>query len=226
MQFDESLSSPSMVPPEPPPSEPPQPSPHPPSGERIVAHAREAITDLAGLALAAYLVQRNAIHGTHALLFALALLVPSPVLVRVARALAARGRASTAGPAALALALSGAYSKLKLAALGVAALAATSGCGPNFSAFTPIAPRVVVRAEYGTCVESGGRMAVLGGPTIAMLTQACLSLDAGAEPAPPDGCDGSDGSDGHTDARVSESAVPGRADPSHMFSRARGEERR
>jgi hypothetical protein len=211
MQFDESLSSPSMVPPDPP-SGPP--SPPPAAGERIVAHVREALTDLAGLGLAAYLVQRNAIHGTHALLFALALLLPSPVLVRVARAIASRGRASSAGPAALALALSGAYSKLKLTALGVAVIAASSACSPSFNAVTPIAPRVVLRADYGTCVESGGRMSVLGGPTLAMLTQACLSFDAGSEGAADEGDASADASGG------------ARPEVTHTFSRTRAEERR
>lgn len=218
MQFDESLSSPSMAPPSA--SSPP---PAPPASERIVAHLREALTDLAGLALAAYLVQRNAIHGTHALLFALALLLPSPVIVRVARAIASRTRASGAGPTALALALglSGAYSKLKLTALGFAAIAAitaTSACSPSFSGVTPIPPRVVLRADFGTCVESGGRMSVLGGPTLAMLTQACLSFDAGAADEPRDAAERSDAV-----ADASESARP---EPAHMFSRNRGEERR
>jgi hypothetical protein len=37
-----------------------------------------------------------------------------------------------------------------------------------------------MREDYGTCIESGGKLEVLQGPTFALVTQACMMMDAGA----------------------------------------------
>lgn len=46
---------------------------------------------------------------------------------------------------------------------------------------SPIAPRIIERPEYGTCVETGGKLRVPEGPTFALLTQACMLMDAGLD---------------------------------------------
>jgi hypothetical protein len=151
---------------------------------RIVQHVRESVTDLGGLALAGYLVSKNAVSGANALLFALALLLPSPVLLRLAKVIGARGGSSGAGVAVALLTASAAYSKIKaigIATIGVAGIAAcVSGCAGAAPSLSPIAPHVVHREEYGTCVESGGKLEVPQGPTFAMITQACMLMDAGS----------------------------------------------
>lgn len=49
---------------------------------------------------------------------------------------------------------------------------------------SPIAPRVLVRPEYGTCVETGGKIEIPNTGTVAMLTSACFaSMDASAPAA-------------------------------------------
>lgn len=156
----------------------------PSAAVRIIQHVREAITDLGGLALAGYLVSKSAVSGANALLFALALLLPSPVLLRLAKVIGARGSSSGAGVAVALLTASAAYSKLKavgIATVGLAGIAAcVSGCTGAAPKLSPVAPHVIHREEYGTCIESGGKLEVPNGPTFALLTQACMLMDAGA----------------------------------------------
>lgn len=66
-----------------------------------------------------------------------------------------------------------------LLALGITLL---TGCaGGQTPRLSPIAPRVLVRPEYGTCVETGGKIEIPQAGTIAMLTSACFaSMDASA----------------------------------------------
>lgn len=165
-----------------PPSVPPAPV-DPSPGVRVTQQIRELCTDLGGLALAAYLVQRGAITGTHALMFALALLLPSPLLLRLAKVLGARGSAG-AGVAVALLGASAAWAKIKgVAVLGVAAVglaACLGGCAAGQTpVLSPIAPRVVHDALYGTCVEVGGKLTV-GELAIAQLSRTCVLLDGGA----------------------------------------------
>lgn len=110
------------------PSVPPASAVDPSPGVRVTQHVREALTDTAGLVLAGYLVSKGAVSGAHALLFALALLLPSPLLLRLAKVLGARG--SSAGAVAL-LTASTAWAKVKgIAVVGAGVLGAAllSGC--------------------------------------------------------------------------------------------------
>lgn len=163
-------------------SVPPAPDPSP--GVRVTQQIREALTDLGGLALAAYLVQRGAITGTHALLFALALLLPSPLLLRLAKVLGARGGSAGAGAMVSLLGASAAWAHIKGYAVlgaGVVGLAAClGGCSAGGPSLAPITPRLIDRADYGRCIESGGKLEVPGGPSFALLTQACMLVDSGA----------------------------------------------
>lgn len=101
-------------------------------GVRLAQQAREAVTDLGGLALAAFLVQRGSIQGTHALYFALVLLLPSPILLRLARILGARSGSAGAGAVIALLGASATYAQLKsygVAFVGVVGIAAcVSSC--------------------------------------------------------------------------------------------------
>lgn len=170
------------------PSVPPAPV-DPSAGVRVTQQIREALTDLGGLALAAYLVQRGAITGTHALLFALALLLPSPLLLRLAKVLGARSGSAGAGAMVALLSASAAWAHFKsYAVLGAGVLgmaACLSGCAAGQTPrLSPIAPRVLVRPEYGTCVETGGKIEIPNTGTVAMLTSACFAgLDASAPAA-------------------------------------------
>jgi hypothetical protein len=167
------------------PSVPPAPV-DPSPGVRITQQIREALTDLGGLALAAYLVQRGAITGSHALMFALALLLPSPLLLRLAKVLGARGTSAGAGVAVAMLSASAAWAHFKAYAVvgaGVLGLAAClGGCSAGQTpVLSPIIPRIVQRAEWGTCVETGGKIELPQTGTVAMLTSACFApMDAGA----------------------------------------------
>lgn len=181
-----STSSPASSPSVPPSSSAPvDPSP----GVRIAQHIREALTDTVGLVLAGYLVSKGAVSGTHALLFALALLLPSPLLLRLAKVLGARGSSAGAGVAVALLSASAAWAHFKSYAVvgaGVLGLAAClGGCAAASNPMlSPIAPRIIERPEYGTCIETGGKLRVPDGPTFALLTQACMLMDSGA--AQPD----------------------------------------
>jgi hypothetical protein len=63
-----------------------------------------------------------------------------------------------------------------LLALGASLL---SGCAAASNPMlSPIAPRIIERPEYGTCIETGGKLRVPDGPTFALLTQACMLMDA------------------------------------------------
>lgn len=176
-----STSSPASSPSVPPASAAPvDPSP----GVRIAQHIRELVTDTAGLVLAGYLVSKGAVSGTHALLFALALLLPSPLLLRLAKVLGARGSSAGAGVAVALLGASAAWAKVKgVAVVGAGVLglvACLGGCAAGAPQLSPITPHIIQRAEYGTCIESGGKLEVPNGPTFAMITQACMMMDAGA----------------------------------------------
>lgn len=69
----------------------------------------------------------------------------------------------------------GGIALLSLGALLLGGCAAASN--PMLS---PIAPRIIERPEYGTCIETGGKLRVPEGPTFALLTQACMMMDASA----------------------------------------------
>ena len=71
-------------------TETPAPPIDPSPGVRIAQQVREGVTDLGGLALAGYLATRQLVPGTWALGFVLVLLLPSPVLVKIAKIVAAR----------------------------------------------------------------------------------------------------------------------------------------
>lgn len=43
---------------------------------------------------------------------------------------------------------------------------------------SPIAPRLIDRPEYGRCIETGGKLQVPDGPSFALITQACMMMDA------------------------------------------------
>ena len=153
------------------PSVPPARDPSP--GVRVTQQIREALTDLGGLALAAYLVQRGAITGQHALLFALALLLPSPLLLRLAKVLGARGSAG-AGVAVALLGASAAWAKIKgVAVLGVAAVglaACLGGCSPTLP------------ADLYRGVGTGVAVTASGGREVALLeARDCLARSSRAE---------------------------------------------
>jgi hypothetical protein len=110
------------------PSVPPAAAVDPSPGVRIAQHIREALTDSAGLALAGYLVSKGAVSGTHALLFALALLLPSPLLLRLAKVLGARGGSAGAGAMVALLSASAAWAHFKsYAVVGAGVLGLAEG---------------------------------------------------------------------------------------------------
>lgn len=160
----------------------------PSAGVRVTQQLRELCTDLGGLALAGYLVSRGAITGTHALMFALALLLPSPLLLRLAKVLGTRGSAG-AGVAVALLGASAAWAHAKLYAVagaGVLGLAAClGGCAAGQTpVLSPVLPHVVHRPEWGVCLEGGGKFELPQTGVVAMLTSACFApMDAGAPDA-------------------------------------------
>jgi hypothetical protein len=115
----------------------PGPAPDPSAGVRLAQQVREAITDLGGLALAAYLVQRGAIQGVHALYFALVLLLPSPILLRLARILGARGGSAGAGAVVAMLGASAAYAHMKSYAVGVVSVVGLVACSVGCASLPP-----------------------------------------------------------------------------------------
>ncbi len=139
------------------PSVPPPVDPSP--GVRITQQIREALTDLGGLALAAYLVHRGAITGSHALMFALALLLPSPLLLRLAKVLGARSGSAGAGAMVAMLSASAAWAHFKsYAVLGAGVLgmaACLGGCPmPAPDNCTPFATRCSPSGIPETCSQS------------------------------------------------------------------------
>jgi hypothetical protein len=82
-------------------------------------------------------------------------------------------------------------------ALGVMMLA---GCSAGQTpVLSPISPRVIERAEYGTCAETGGKVEIPSAGQIALLTSVCwlradsgAALDASPEPEPAVVADKSD----------------------------------
>jgi hypothetical protein len=101
------------------------PQPLDPSvGVRLAGVVREGVTDLGGLVLLGYLATRGQIPGTWAVVAMLILLVPQPVLLRLAKIAQARA----GGGAGLSLvAASVAYSQMKTAAVGLTAGAVAIG---------------------------------------------------------------------------------------------------
>jgi hypothetical protein len=139
------------------PSVPPARDPSP--AVRITQQVREALTDLGGLTLAGYLVSRGAITGQHALLFALALLLPSPLLLRLAKVLGARSGSAGAGAMVALLSASAAWAHFKsYAVLGAGVLgmaACLSGCPlPAPDNCTPFATRCSPGGIPETCSQS------------------------------------------------------------------------
>lgn len=110
-------------PPSPPRTELPQPL-DPSVGVRLAGVVREGVTDLGGLVLLGYLATRGQIPGTWAVVAMLILLVPQPVLLRLAKIAQARA----GGGAGLSLvAASVAYSQLKTGAVAVTTAAVAIG---------------------------------------------------------------------------------------------------
>jgi hypothetical protein len=151
---------------------------------RIAQQIREGITDLGGLALIAWLTKSAALTGTYALAGALVLLLPSPLLLRIARILAARTGASAGGAAAAAIAVG--YAHLKSGAVLLTGAIAVSSCLAGCAhahALSPIAPRLVEREGYGKCAETGGTIQVPRQGTVSLVTAVCwLPLDGGVAP--------------------------------------------
>lgn len=171
------------------PSVPPA-SVDPSPGVRITQHIREALTDTAGLVLAGYLVSKGAVSGTHALMFALALLLPSPLLLRVAKVLGARGSSAGAGAIVALLSASAAWAHFKSYAVlgaGVLGLAAClGGCASSPLHTQAIAPSIVERPGYGTCAEAGGKIEVARAGVVTLLTSVCWAPLDGGVPAVAD----------------------------------------
>ena len=98
----------------------------PSPGVRLAGVVREGLTDLAGLALLGYLATRQLIPGTWAVIAMLALLVPAPVLLRLAKVLEARyGRGTSAALALVSAA--GTYAWIKQGAVLVTGAAVAVG---------------------------------------------------------------------------------------------------
>jgi len=168
------------------PSVPPASAVDPSPGVRITQHIREALTDLGGFAAAVYLARHGAITGAQALYFMIALALPSPLLLRLAKIVSGRGSSSGAGVAVALLGASAAWAHAKLYAVaGVAAIsvaACLGGCAAASNPMlSPIAPRFIDRPEYGRCIETGGKLQVPDGPSFALITQACMMMDAGLD---------------------------------------------
>jgi hypothetical protein len=107
-------------------TETPAPPIDPSPGVRIAQQVREGLTDLAGLALLGYLATRQLIPGTWAVIAMLALLVPAPVLLRLAKVLEARYGRGVASAAVL-VAASSAYATIKQGAVVVTGAAVAIG---------------------------------------------------------------------------------------------------
>lgn len=112
-------------PPMPPRTELPQPL-DPSAGVRLAGVVREGATDIAGVVLAGYLATKAIVPGTWALGFVLVLLLPSPVLLRLAKIVAARGGGSSGAIAAL-VGASVLWSQLKTGAVVVTGAAVALG---------------------------------------------------------------------------------------------------
>lgn len=106
-------------------TETPAPPIDPSPGVRIAQQVREGVTDLGGLALAGYLATRQLVPGTWALGFVLVLLLPSPVLVKIAKIVAARQGHS--GAVAALLGASALWAKVKTGAVAIGAGAVAIG---------------------------------------------------------------------------------------------------
>ena len=170
------------------PSVPPASAVDPSPGVRITQHIREALTDLGGFAAAVYLARHGAITGAQALYFMIALALPSPLLLRLAKIVSGRGSSSGAGVAVALLGASAAWAKAKLYAVaGVAAISVAACLGGCAAAgapqLSPVVPRVVLRPEWGTCVETGGKIEIPNTGTVAMLTSACFAAQDAAQDA-------------------------------------------
>lgn len=111
-------------PPAPPRTELPQPL-DPSVGVRLAGVVREGVTDIGGLVLLGYLATRGQIPGTWAVVAMLILLVPQPVLLRLAKI--AQARAGGGGAGLSLVAASVAYSQMKTAAVGLTAGAVAIG---------------------------------------------------------------------------------------------------
>lgn len=154
------------------PSVPPPRDPSP--GVRITQQIREALTDLGGLALAAYLVSRGAISGQHALYFAVVLLLPSPVLLRVAKIIAARGGSAGTGVAIALLGASAAWAHWKSYAVGAAGMLGLAAC---LGGCSPTLPADLYRG-----VGIGVAVTAAGGRELALLeARECLSKPSRGE---------------------------------------------
>lgn len=110
----------------------PAPSSIPPApastAVQLTQQIRELLSDVAGVVLAGYLVSKGAITGLQALYFAAVLILPSPVLVRIAKVLGARGTSSGAGVAVALLSASAAWAHTKVYAVGAAGVLGLAAC--------------------------------------------------------------------------------------------------
>lgn len=167
----------------------PTPSTPPGQSKSTLRHVLEAVVDLAAIAVAGGLAWVGKVDGNVALV-----VVSLLAGVRVSDLVNARsgsnsGPGGPGGPAAGGIAggvlwLLGhlaprAQHAAGLTVLGLA-IALASGCAAGQSpVLSPIAPRVVHDALYGTCVEVGGKLTV-GELALAQLSRTCFLLDGGA----------------------------------------------
>jgi len=152
---------------------------------RGISQVREGLTDLAVVAALLYLGVLRLAPGNYVVLALLAVALPSTILRQIAKIFATRvggGRAATA-----LLAASVGYGKIKLGgvAVGTAAVLAAciSGCAGGSPHVTAVAPRIVQRTEYGTCLEVGGKVRMPGHGVLTQLSSTCWEreMDASVE---------------------------------------------
>ena len=98
----------------------------PSPGVRLAGVVREGVTDLGGLGLLGYLATHGHVPGTWAVAAMLALLLPAPVLMRLAKVLEARYGRGTGAAVAL-VAAAGTYASIKQGAVLVAGAATLVG---------------------------------------------------------------------------------------------------
>lgn len=161
---------------------PPPAAPDPSPAVRLTQQIREGLTDAAGLAIGAYLCVRHELTGREWLALAVVLLVPQALLVRLARVAAAR--AAGRGAAAVLVTSAAVWGQAKAAIVGGAAAAAVLGsCAGSWGTplVAPIPPHAIERAEYGMCIEAGGKVELPRVGTVAVLSATCFrALDDSA----------------------------------------------
>lgn len=167
----------------------PTPSVPPGQSKSTLRHVLEAVVDLAAIAVAGGLAWVGKVDGNVALV-----VVSLLAGVRVSDLVNARsggnsGPGSPGGPSAGGIAggvlwLLGHLAPRAQHAAGLTVLAlsivALDGCAAGQTpVLSPVTPRVIQRAEWGTCVETGGKIELPNTGVVAMLTSACFApMDA------------------------------------------------